>query len=145
MLCAGDSGAKKETAPDAGATTRRLSVTNHNAPSSLPTVFGDEFKGAGQKAGLEIWRIEKLKCIKKLNQADPKDEPPNAGQLAHNGKVCSGDSYIFLHTKVSYTVQLSVHVTPGCFQLPASCLAERHRRLVPPAGNSGCTELAVNP
>lgn len=64
----------------------------------MPTVFGDEFKGAGQKAGLEIWRIEKLKCVKKLNHANPKDNPPNAGQLAHAGKLCSGDSYIFLHT-----------------------------------------------
>eukprot|EP00039_Didymoeca_costata_P018244 m.332725 g.332725 ORF g.332725 m.332725 type:complete len:884 (-) comp16996_c0_seq1:287-2938(-) len=68
-------------------------------PTGMPTVFGDEFKGAGQKEGIECWRIEKLKCVKKLNVSNPKDTPPNAGQLAHAGKLCSGDSYIFLHTK----------------------------------------------
>lgn len=69
----------------------------------MPTIFGDEFQGAGQKEGIEIWRIEKLKCVKKLNHAAPKDNPPNCGQLAHAGKLCSGDSYIVLHTKVLLT------------------------------------------
>lgn len=78
---------------------RRSSFSSSKSVSTLPTVFDDSFRGAGQKAGIEVWRIEQLKCIKKLNQPNAKDTPPNCGQLAHSGKLCSGDSYIFLHTK----------------------------------------------
>ena len=133
-------GAKKEEASDAGASTRRLSVTNNSAPSSLPTVFGDEFKGAGQKAGMEVWRIEKLKCIKKLNQANPKDEPPNAGQLAHAGKLCAGDSYIFLHTKV--WAARAARLAAGTLRAAASCSRGGAQALprpaAPPVGRCAC-------
>ncbi|XP_065196532.1 gelsolin, cytoplasmic-like [Sycon ciliatum] len=43
------------------------------------------FSGAGQKDGLEIWRIEKMQVV-----AVPKDQ---------YGKFHKGDSYIVLHTK----------------------------------------------
>ena len=117
---------KPGASADAGAKTRRLSVTDHSpAPSGMPTVFGDEFKGAGERAGLEIWRIEKLKCIKKLNQADPKDDPPNCGQLAHNGRICGGDSYIFLHTKVR--VQLCPRPRPRPCPRTCTCTHTQKR------------------
>jgi len=43
------------------------------------------FAGAGQKAGIEVWRIEALK-------------PVRQGKEAHDGKLCTGDSYIVLHS-----------------------------------------------
>lgn len=55
----------------------------------MPTVFDDSFKGAGQRPGLEIWRIEKLKVVKK--------GPDNK---AYEGQFHTGDSYILLHTRV---------------------------------------------
>jgi hypothetical protein len=59
-------------------------------PSSLPTAeSADEaFKPSGEKPGIEIWRIEKFKVVRK-GAADP----------AYKGKFFSGDSYIILHTK----------------------------------------------
>jgi hypothetical protein len=59
------------------------------APKGVPTVFDPSFTGVGQKAGLEIWRIEKLKVVKK----DPNDK-------AYKGQLHEGDSYIVLHTKM---------------------------------------------
>ena len=61
--------------------------------------FDPGFNGAGARVGVEIWRIEKLKCIKKPNAANAKDTPPNCGQLAHAGALCEGDSYIIMDTK----------------------------------------------
>ena len=43
------------------------------------------FAGAGQKAGLEVWRIEALKPVKQ-------------GKEAESGRLCVGDSYICLHS-----------------------------------------------
>ena len=43
------------------------------------------FAGAGQKAGLEVWRIEALKPVKQ-------------GKEAESGHLCVGDSYICLHS-----------------------------------------------
>lgn len=58
-------------------------------PTGLPTVFDPAYKGSGQKVGLEIFRIEKLKVVKKA----PTDE-------CYLGKLYSGDSYIILQTKM---------------------------------------------
>jgi len=60
----------------------------YEAPKGVPTVFDDSFKGCGQKPGLEIWRIEKLKVVKK--------GPSNK---AYEGQFHEGDSYILLLTK----------------------------------------------
>eukprot|EP00039_Didymoeca_costata_P031430 m.34694 g.34694 ORF g.34694 m.34694 type:complete len:867 (+) comp8764_c0_seq1:99-2699(+) len=86
-------------APQRRQSDNAAGAETQKAASSLPTVFGEEFKNAGQKEGIEIWRIEKLKCVKKENAESPKDTPPNCGQLAHKGKFCQGDSYIILSTK----------------------------------------------
>ena len=43
------------------------------------------FAGAGQKAGIEVWRIEALK-------------PVRQGKEAESGRLCVGDSYIVLHS-----------------------------------------------
>jgi hypothetical protein len=42
------------------------------------------FAGAGQKAGIEVWRIEALKPIR--------------NKEAESGRLCTGDSYIVLHS-----------------------------------------------
>jgi hypothetical protein len=42
------------------------------------------FAGAGQKAGIEVWRIEALKPVK--------------NKEAESGRLCTGDSYIVLHS-----------------------------------------------
>ena len=42
------------------------------------------FAGAGQKAGIEAWRIEALKPVKNKD--------------ALSGRLCTGDSYIVLHS-----------------------------------------------
>jgi len=55
----------------------------------MPTVFDPSFKGVGQKPGLEIWRVEQLKVIKK----SPDDK-------AYQGQFHEGDSYIILYTKM---------------------------------------------
>lgn len=55
----------------------------------MPSVFDPSFKGVGQKVGLEIWRVEALKVIKK-----------GADDKAYAGQVYQGDAYIFLQTKV---------------------------------------------
>lgn len=60
------------------------------------------FKGAGQKPGLEIWRIENFKVV-----PVPKDT---------YGKFYSGDSYIVLHTKQrpsSSTLEWDIHFWLG--------------------------------
>lgn len=59
------------------------------APTSLPTVFDPVFKGCGQKVGLEIFRIEQLKVVKR---------PTN--EKCYTGSFHSGDSYIVLQTKM---------------------------------------------
>jgi hypothetical protein len=43
------------------------------------------FQGAGEAAGIQIWRIEALK-------------PVAQGKEALSGKLCTGDSYIILHS-----------------------------------------------
>lgn len=55
----------------------------------MPTVFDPSFKGVGQKVGLEIWRVEQLKVIKK-----------GADDKAYQGQFHEGDSYIILQTKM---------------------------------------------
>lgn len=52
-------------------------------------MFDDSFKGAGARVGVEIWRIEKLKVVKK--------GPDNK---AYEGQFHTGDSYIILQTRV---------------------------------------------
>lgn len=47
--------------------------------------MSEEYAGCGQKAGLELWRIENFKLVK----------------LEVNGKFHSGDSYVLLSTKKS--------------------------------------------
>ena len=59
------------------------------APTGLPTIFDPSYKGVGQKVGLEIWRVEQLKVIKKA-----------AGDKSYEGQLHTGDSYIILQTKV---------------------------------------------
>lgn len=54
----------------------------------MPTVFGEEFDNAGQKVGLEIWRVEKMKVVRQ-----PESDP------CYKGSFYDGDSYICLHTK----------------------------------------------
>lgn len=60
----------------------------YEPPKGLPTVFDPSYKGAGQKVGLEIWRIEKFQVVKKA----PTDE-------CYKGHLYQGDSYIVLQTK----------------------------------------------
>ena len=55
----------------------------------MPTVFDPSFKGVGQKPGVEIWRIEQLKVVKKA-----------AADKCYEGQFHTGDSYIILQTKV---------------------------------------------
>ena len=55
----------------------------------MPTVFDPSFKGVGQKVGLEIWRVEALKVVKKGPES-----------RAYTGQFHTGDSYIVLVTKV---------------------------------------------
>ena len=54
--------------------------------------------------GIRIWRVEQRanerKFVEKLNQSNPKEDPPDCGQLAHAGRLCGSDTYLFLHTKV---------------------------------------------
>ena len=67
------------------------SKADEKLPTSLPTVFDPSFLNpkAGQKAGVEIWRIEAFKVVKK----EPKDS-------SYDGEFFQGDSYIILNTKV---------------------------------------------
>eukprot|EP00049_Salpingoeca_infusionum_P017156 m.351941 g.351941 ORF g.351941 m.351941 type:complete len:836 (+) comp16405_c0_seq1:595-3102(+) len=60
-----------------------------DAPKGVPTVFDPSYAGVGQKPGLEIWRVEKLKVVKK----DPSDK-------AYKGELHEGDAYIILQTKL---------------------------------------------
>ena len=55
----------------------------------MPTVFDPSYKGVGQKLGLEIWRVEALKVIKKGLETP-----------CYIGQFHTGDSYIVLVTKV---------------------------------------------
>ncbi len=55
----------------------------------MPTVFDPSYKGVGQKAGVDIWRVEKLKLVKKA----PTDH-------CYEGQLYEGDAYIVLNTKV---------------------------------------------
>jgi len=55
----------------------------------MPTVFDPSFKGVGQKPGVEIWRIEALKVVKK-----------NPDDKCYQGQFHEGDSYIVLQTKM---------------------------------------------
>lgn len=57
-------------------------------PTGMPTVFDPSYKGVGQKVGLEIWRVEKLKIVKK---------PEN--EACYQGHFHEGDAYIILQTK----------------------------------------------
>jgi hypothetical protein len=66
-----------------------FSFSGFKPPTGLPTVFDPSYKGVGLKVGLEIWRVEALKVIKK----GPSDQ-------AYQGKFHTGDSYIILVTKV---------------------------------------------
>jgi hypothetical protein len=65
-------------------------------PLGMPSVFDPSYKGVGQRAGLEIWRVEKLKVIKKA----PTDQ-------AYEGQLHEGDAYIILNTKVGKHALLS--------------------------------------
>lgn len=83
-----DSGAKSTTAAPKAAPAHSTGASSPAvsragaSPTTRPT--GTEWEKAGQKDGLEIWRIEKLKPV----PVDP----------AHFGKFYAGDSYIVLHT-----------------------------------------------
>eukprot|EP00051_Salpingoeca_urceolata_P026376 m.477069 g.477069 ORF g.477069 m.477069 type:complete len:836 (-) comp20747_c0_seq1:704-3211(-) len=57
------------------------------APTGLPTVFDTAFNNAGQKPGVEIWRMEKFKVIKKPST-----------EKCYKGGFHEGDAYIILHT-----------------------------------------------
>lgn len=63
-------------------------AAKYEPPKGLPTVFDPSYKGAGQKPGLEIWRIEKFQVVKK-----PASDP------SYQGTFFQGDSYIILQTK----------------------------------------------
>jgi len=60
------------------------------APTSLPTAESADqaFKPSGDKPGLDIWRIEKFKVVRKA-ASDP----------AYKGKFFAGDAYIILRTR----------------------------------------------
>jgi len=66
-----------------------MSKAKFEPPLGMPTVFDPSFKGVGQKPGLEIWRVEQLKVIKKA----PEDK-------AYQGQIHEGDAYIILQTKM---------------------------------------------
>jgi len=57
-------------------------------PLGLPTTFDPSFTGVGQPPGLDIWRVEQFKVIKK----SPSDN-------AYQGQFYQGDTYIVLNTK----------------------------------------------
>ena len=61
-------------------------------PLGMPTVFDDSFQGVGQRTGLEIWRVEQLKVVKKTTS-----------DHAYQGQLFQGDSYIILNTKVIFS------------------------------------------
>ncbi len=63
----------------------------------MPTVFDPSFKGVGQKVGLEIWRVEALKVVKK-----------GADDKSYQGQFHEGDSYIVLQTKVWLCCRVAV-------------------------------------
>lgn len=63
-------------------------MPGYEAPKGVPTVFDDSYKGCGQRVGVEIWRVEKLKVVKK--------GPDNK---AYEGQFHTGDSYIILQTR----------------------------------------------
>lgn len=81
----------------------------------MPTVFDPSFKGVGQKPGLDIWRVEKLKVIKKANT-----------DVCYEGQLYEGDTYIVLQTKVlacmhaSLTLSVPAPLTSQCDKLPYS-------------------------
>lgn len=54
-------------------------------------MFDPSYKGVGQKPGVEIWRVEKLKVVKK-----------NPDDKCYKGHFHTGDAYIVLQTKVGY-------------------------------------------
>jgi len=58
-------------------------------PLGMPTIFDPSFKGVGQKVGLEIWRVEALKVVKK-----------GADDKSYQGQFHEGDAYIVLQTKL---------------------------------------------
>lgn len=65
-------------------------MSKFKAPTSLPTAESADaaFKPSGEKPGIEIWRIEKFKVVRK-SPSDP----------SYKGKFYSGDAYIILQTK----------------------------------------------
>jgi hypothetical protein len=66
-------------------------------------IIGD-YRPSGEKPGIEIWRIEKFKVIRKA-ASDP----------AYKGKFFAGDAYIILQTRVSpSSVFLEMIVPPRC-------------------------------
>lgn len=62
-------------------------------PLGMPTVFDPSFKGIGQKVGLEIWRVEALKVVKK-----------SGDDKCYQGQFHEGDAYIVLQTKVKRVI-----------------------------------------
>jgi len=66
-----------------------MAAAKFEPPLGMPSVFDPSYKGVGQRAGLEIWRVEKLKVIKKA----PTDQ-------AYEGQLHEGDAYIILNTKL---------------------------------------------
>jgi len=71
----------------------------------MPTVFDAAFMTpkAGQKPGIEIWRVEALKVVKK-GLSDP----------AYKGEFFTGDSYLILHTRqVESALRRNIHFWIG--------------------------------
>jgi hypothetical protein len=66
-----------------------MAAKKFEPPVGMPTVFDPSFKGVGQKPGLEIWRVEALKVIKK-----------SADDKSYQGQFHEGDAYIVLQTKM---------------------------------------------
>ena len=64
------------------------------------------FDGAGQSAGLSIWRIEVCKKFKVKNNLNInfKDFAPVEYDSSLYGKFHIGDSYIVLNTKVVFAI-----------------------------------------
>ena len=66
---------------------------DHHSAAKKAAETEKEYKGAGQKPGLEIWRVENRRT-----EADTPDFGVKRWPKEEYGKFYSGDSYVVLHT-----------------------------------------------
>ena len=91
-------------------TDAALTGSKFEIPLGMPTVFDPSFKGVGQKPGLDIWRVEKLKVIKKANTDG-----------CYEGQLYEGDTYIVLQTKVTSLHDMNIECMHNPHQVCHSC------------------------